>query len=296
MRLNAPKGKYVIAISGGVDSMALLDMLSNLPGVELVVAYFNHGIREDSPKDEALIIRVAKKYGLPLEIGRAKLKKNASEELARNARYKFLHEVKDKYDAKAIITAHHQDDLIETAFINILRGTGRRGLTSMAQNPDIIRPLLDTPKSELVKYAKIHKLRWREDTTNLDTRYLRNFIRQKLIPNLSASQRALLLKDIKKLNRLNPVLDREIANLSQTLLVGNKINRQKFINLPPEIAVEVLAYILRQENIRQFDKKTLERLAVSIKTAKSGSRHDIQKGAKLKIEREYALLSAGVNS
>jgi len=287
----------VVGVSGGVDSLALLDMLSKKrevgrgKRVELVVAHFNHGIRGDSALDEKLVTSTAKKYGLPLEIGRAKLGKNASEEAARAARYKFLREVQKKYKAKGIITAHHQDDLIETAFINILRGTGRRGLTAMQQNPDIIRPLLDTPKSELVKYAKAHKLRWREDESNQDTKYLRNYIRLKVVPNLSLAQRQQLLAHINELNRLNPILDKEIAKLSQSLLENNKINRQKFISLPPEVASEALASLLRGENIRQFDSKTLERLVIAIKTAKAGSRHDVQQGVVLEVGPKFAHLT-----
>ena len=287
----------MVGVSGGVDSLALLDMLSKKrevgrgKRVELVVAHFNHGIRGDSALDEKLVTSTAKKYGLPLEIGRAKLGKNASEEAARAARYKFLREVQKKYKAKGIITAHHQDDLIETAFINILRGTGRRGLTAMQQNPDIIRPLLDTPKSELVKYAKAHKLRWREDESNQDTKYLRNYIRLKVVPNLSLAQRQQLLAHINELNRLNPILDKEIAKLSQSLLENNKINRQKFISLPPEVASEALASLLRGENIRQFDSKTLERLVIAIKTAKAGSRHDVQQGVVLEVGPKFAHLT-----
>ena len=302
--LQIKAGVYVLAVSGGVDSMVLLDILAKpansrepvansrpkpkAESYQLVVAHFNHGIRGDSDEDEQLVTKSAAKYKLPLEIGRTKLGVGTSEEKARQARYEFLYRIKEKRQARAIITAHHQDDLIETALINILRGTGRRGPTAMAQNPDIIRPLLNTPKSELVQYAKAHKLDWREDVTNKDTRYLRNYIRLKVVPRLSASQRQELLAHITELNRLNPVLDLEIANLSQSLLFGNKIKRQKFISLPAEIAAEVLTYLLRQENIRRFDRKTIDRLAVAIKTAKPGTKHDILKRSRLKVDKDFA--------
>lgn len=296
MKLSLPRGRYVVGVSGGVDSMVLLNMLSKLPDVELVVAHFNHGTREDSDLDEKLVTRSAKSYNLPMEIGRAKLGKNASEEKARAARYKFLNSVKGKHKAKAIITAHHQDDLIETAFINILRGTGRKGITALAQNPDVLRPLLDYSKVDILEYAKKHRIKWREDSSNADTSYLRNYIRLKVLPNLTNQQRTKLLTNINKLTSVNKELDKEIATLSQLVVKNQRIDRAKFTNLPPEIATEMLADFLRKENIRQFDKKTLNRLANAIKTAKIGTKHDVVRGRILAIHKDFALLSTGVKS
>ncbi|HET7827717.1 MAG TPA: tRNA lysidine(34) synthetase TilS, partial [Candidatus Saccharimonadales bacterium] len=176
MKIEVPSGKYVLAVSGGVDSMTLLDLLSNLSGVDFIIAHFNHGTREDSDLDEALVTAAAGRYGRLLEIGRGGLGPKASEDTARRARYAFLEAIRQKHGAKKIITAHHQDDLIETALLNILRGTGRRGLSAMADNPDVLRPLLNISKSEIISYVRRQKLAWREDSTNQDTDYLRNYI------------------------------------------------------------------------------------------------------------------------
>src|SRR6478752_10282835 len=105
MKVVVEPGRYVLAVSGGVDSMTLLDILAKKPGVELIVAHFNHGIREDSGQDEELVGQAAATYGLVFEIGSAQLGKNASEAAARDARYGFLRQVQAKYKAKAIITA-----------------------------------------------------------------------------------------------------------------------------------------------------------------------------------------------
>ena len=312
MNLSVPKGKYILAVSGGVDSMVLLDILTkqaksqkpkakgggiklSAKDFQLIVAHFNHGIREDARQDEKLVAQTAKKYGLPLEVGRRRLGKAASEEAARAARYKFLRSAKTKHGADAIITAHHQDDLIETAIINLLRGTGRRGLSSMAQNPEIIRPLLQTPKKSLVAYAKAHKLQWREDKTNTDTRYLRNYIRLRLVPKLTAAQKKQLLDNIEDLNILNPILDEQIAILSQSIESSGKISRQKFVNLPPDVASEVLIYCLRHRGITQIDKQQISRLVAAIKTARPGSRYDISRGTYLLISSRYAQIVTGAN-
>jgi tRNA(Ile)-lysidine synthase len=115
-------GKYVVAVSGGVDSVVLLDHLAGHPEYELVVAHFDHGIRDDSREDEAFVRSLAEKYNVPFESKREDLGKQASEELARDRRYAFLRSVAGKHNAQ-IITAHHADDAVETIAINLLRGT-----------------------------------------------------------------------------------------------------------------------------------------------------------------------------
>ena len=116
-------GKYVLAVSGGVDSMTLLDVLSKNTELDLVVAHFNHGIRDDSSEDEKLVLEAARKYNLSVRLGHARLGPKASEADARQARYIFLHSVVRQEDAKALITAHHQDDMLETAILNLLMVT-----------------------------------------------------------------------------------------------------------------------------------------------------------------------------
>lgn len=289
MEIKVPEGKYVLAVSGGVDSIVLLDLLSKLPGVKLILAHFNHGIRPDAAKDEKLAADTADKYGLPIEIGRADLGPGASEEAARQARYNFLESVQRVHGAGKIITAHHQDDLIETALINLIRGTGRQGLSAISSNPSVLRPLLDTPKSEIVKYAKDHKLEWHEDTTNQSTDYLRNYLRHKVLTTMSGSQRQTLLRRLNQISTLNLKIDENIAILSQ--IIGNgKIDRPLFSSLPTNVGNEILVYQLRARGIRDFDAKTINRLNIVIRTAKAGSIHPIKHGAKLEVGPKLARL------
>ncbi|HEX5394890.1 MAG TPA: tRNA lysidine(34) synthetase TilS [Candidatus Saccharimonadales bacterium] len=295
MDVDIGKGKYVAAISGGVDSIVLLDLLSKLDGVVLVVAHFNHGIRPDSEEDEELVRQTAEKYGLFFEAGYGYLGAGTSEEKARTARYKFLMAVKKKYQADKIITAHHQDDLLETAFINIIRGTGRRGLTAISDNPGIIRPLLDWAKKDIIAYAKKHSLKWRTDPTNDDVTLLRNYVRRRIIPALSARQRRQMLNDLKNLSGLNRDINLEIAKMSQNIVNSEQIDRNKFISLPSEIANEVMMYFLRSNGIKEFDKPAVERLAIAVKTAKPGTKHDISRGAYLEMFVSKALLKTTVN-
>ena len=286
-------GKYVVAVSGGVDSIVLLDLLakSSQNSVELVVAHFNHGIRRGSEKDEKLVAAAAKKYGLTIEVGHGHLGRDASEEKARQARYGFLESVKKHWGAKAIITAHHQDDLIETAMINILRGTGRRGLSAIADNPLIIRPLLNVPKKDVTAYGRRNNLDWHEDPTNLDTKYLRNYLRVKVIPKMTAIQKSKFLNNLGKIAKTNKELDQLIATISHSLIDNQEIDRGKFISLPPEIADEILAGWLRYNKITQYDKKTIERISIALKTAKPGTKVEAVGGRTILIGLKSAHLA-----
>lgn len=298
MEVNIPLGKYVLAVSGGVDSMVLLDLLvkqakssqlrakSLTSSIELVVAHFNHGIRPDSSSDEKLVVTAAKKYSLPVEVGYGALGKNTSEEKARYARYAFLETVKKKYGAEAIITAHHQDDLIETAFINLIRGTGRQGLSSI-HSRKILRPLLGYTKEEIIKYARQNSLKWHEDRSNKDTQYLRNYIRQTVMPKLGREKRAAIISNLDKVAKLNIIIDKEIAILSQN---KHKLNRQMFTALPTEVGNELLVDWFRRNNLKDFDQKTINRLSVAIKTAQPGTKHEIIKGRTIILTRDKAWL------
>src|SRR6266498_879340 len=190
MNINIAPGKYVLAVSGGVDSMVIFDMLRRKPDVELVAAHVDHGIREDSYKDEHLVRSVMMSHNVTYETINVLLGSKASEEMARKARYDFLRHICDKYNIHTIITAHHQDDLLETVLINMLRGTGWRGLGSLRSTPAILRPLLHVPKADILQYARAHSIKWREDITNNDQRYLRNYIRHNLLPRASENWRA----------------------------------------------------------------------------------------------------------
>src|SRR5574337_263553 len=305
MEIEVPRGKYIVAVSGGVDSMVLLHLLvqqrqratsNKQQDLDLIVGHFNHGIRPDAELDEALVRNAAREYKLPFETSYGKLGANASEAQARAARYKFLHRISNKYRADNIITAHHRDDLLETAIINLIRGSGRRGLSAISQNPQILRPLLGVPKSRLVAYAKKHHLRWREDPTNQNDIYLRNYVRRQILAKLNAQQRQELLNGLERATEVNRQIDHIIEKISQNIVNNNQLDRLKFIALPEEIGREVLAHFLRGNGISGYNKPTIVRLALAIKTAKPGSSHDVTRHARLIFTAENALLMVGVET
>lgn len=175
--------RRILAISGGVDSMTMLDIfVQRFPHEELVVAHFDHGVRKNSSKDAEFVRRRAEKYGIDVAIGYGGLGADISEEKARMARYDFLRKVAAEKEGE-IYTAHHLDDLVGSVAINLLRGTGWRGLAVMGAT-DIHRPFLEDyaklglknppTKKDLLRYAGDHELCFREDQTNSWDEYLRN--------------------------------------------------------------------------------------------------------------------------
>lgn len=289
MNIRVEPGTWVVAVSGGVDSVVLLDMLhkhvstNNPKKTNLVVAHFDHGIRSVSAKDRQLVQRLAKQYGLPFVYEQTQLGTNASEATARAARYEFLEKVRQSTGAVGIITAHHQDDALETAVHNLLRGTGRRGMTALKSTSDIYRPLLHTSKKRLYEYARSHGLVWNEDATNTDIKYMRNYIRHNLLSKFTAGQRAQLAILLGDMRTLNDQIDNDIAGLLHVQPHVDKLDRAWFAKLPHTIAREVTHAWLRAHDVQNLDRKTIERLVIAMKTGKRGQQYPVDKQLRLSI-------------
>lgn len=252
-------GRYVVAVSGGVDSVVLLDQLAARPGLDLVVAHFDHGIRDDSADDERFVRGLAARYGLDYESKREELGQDASEASARDRRYRFLRDIAADRDAR-IVTAHHADDVIETIAINIVRGTGWRGLAVL--DGDVLRPLIGYTKQQLIEYAMDHDLEWMQDSTNSSDQYLRNRIRKNLV-TLDDTARV-KLHDLYK-NQLDKKA--EIKDEVQRLLPTEPYDRYFFICCGDEVAKE----LLRAVTNHRLTGPQLERSLHAIKTLRNGA-------------------------
>jgi tRNA(Ile)-lysidine synthetase-like protein len=290
MDISVQPGTYVVAVSGGVDSMVLLDLIARQPGVRLVVAHYDHGIRHNSALDRQLVEQTAKRLGLPFVHYEGKLGPGTSEEAARKARYKFLHQVREASGAKAILTAHHHNDALETALLNLLRGTNRKGLTALRSHATVHRPLLHITKEELRQYANDQGLVWREDPSNTDTVFMRNYIRHKILPRLSKEAQDKLTEIIKNMRRVNEELDTQLLHFLHVQTKGGILDRHTFVRLPHAVAREVMAAWLRHHGVRDFDQKTLERLVVAAKTFHPGAVTDVVRGSKLRVQKRYLAL------
>jgi len=338
--------KFIVAVSGGVDSVVLLDMLANSKlkisnnksqisnstqkpiskidqdidshlrgnddGVEFVVAHFDHGIRDDSGEDAKFVEGLAKKYGLQFELGHGKLGVDASEADAREMRYNFLRQCCRKYKALAIVTAHHQDDLIETAAINLLRGTGWRGLAPMTQAPNsksqiannyqlpitnylVLRPLLSTNKQELVNYANEHQLAWREDSTNKNKDYLRNYVRLTLLPAALKADRSFnekILTLIEKTRKMRFQITDGISELISTYQLPDstyQLPRYQLIMWPGLVANEVIYSVLVSLDPDWHPQKVqVERVFHFVKTAKPGKQLQVSKQLLVEVSQDLA--------
>ncbi len=256
--------RYVIAVSGGVDSVVLLDVLYRRGIRSLVVAHVDHGIRPDSADDAKFVKELAAHYDLPFETVRLELGADASEDQARRGRYDFLRTVAKTHNAH-IVTAHHADDVVETVAINLHRGTGWRGLAVFGAE-DIYRPMTVWFKDEVVRYAKVHHLRWREDSTNASDKYLRNRIRAR-VAGMDVQQKLEILALWRHQCAVRTELQREAQRLATN-------QRHLYIMTPRSVASEILLATL---NI-PLTRPQVERALIAIKTARPGAIHSLNEG------------------
>ncbi len=187
--------KVLLGVSGGLDSMVLLNVLArHTPGVAIEVAHVNHTLRgEDSEADEEFVRARAESYELRFHRKRlatetiAKEERTSIQETARKGRYQFFESVRQEIGFDRIATAHHADDSAETILFNLLRGTGLAGLTGI--HPErvgshVIRPLLFAERNDIEAYAHTEAIEFRTDSSNLEEHYTRNFIRRQILPRI----------------------------------------------------------------------------------------------------------------
>jgi tRNA(Ile)-lysidine synthase len=181
----------LVAISGGLDSMVLTD-LCRKSALNIALAHCNFQLRADeSDADEVFIKDYAKANNLNCFVthfdteSHAQTSKQSTQMAARQLRYEWFETLKTQHKFEYVLTAHHADDNLETFLINLSRGTGLDGLTGIPEvNGAIIRPMLVFSRDDIHNYAIQEQLQWRDDSSNLSTKYLRNNIRHSIIPLL----------------------------------------------------------------------------------------------------------------
>ncbi len=183
-------------MSGGVDSMILFDLVKQYhPQGKIIIAHFDHSLRwVESDGDHDFVANICKKEDIIFESKKmdiaslAQNEKMSIESVARKYRYEFLFWVAKEYSVKYVLTAHHRDDLIETAIFNLIRGTKLGGLHALSEISQtdgwvsLFRSLLSVSKSEIIEYAREKDILFREDSSNSDTDYFRNHLRKNILP------------------------------------------------------------------------------------------------------------------
>lgn len=298
-----PPGHYVVAVSGGVDSMALLHLLTTQAGrrdYRLRVAHFDHGMRPDSDADRRLVESVTQVYGHPFHYAEGYLGET-SEAKAREARYAFLQGVAKAHSADGIITAHHLDDRRETTVMNALRGTGRTGAVSLRSVDGLYRPLLGVPKAELVDYATHLELPWREDSTNTDIFYRRNAVRHELLP---AAREAIADFDqelegvVTQLEGLNQSIDRKFQQLfdryGRQTAGSVRMQRQPLASLSQHTLEEFLVWLVRRlDPATELTTRPVQELAAWIRTGSAGGTRPVSAKLRLTLAYDSVVLGSG---
>lgn len=230
----------LLAVSGGKDSMTMLDLFNYFKyelKLNLVVCHFNHSLRDDADRDEKFVKTQCEKYGLKFYSKKEDVllysneNKLSTEEGARFLRYKFFDEVKRIENLEYIATAHNKNDLAETVIMRILRGTGINGLIGIqSERGDLIRPILNFSRDEIEKYIEENNIPFVEDKTNFEELYLRNKIRLNLFPILKNEYNPRILDAISRLSNIAfdySTISREYITSKEGLLW--EFNKEKIL-------------------------------------------------------------------
>lgn len=230
-RLFTSENKLLLAVSGGLDSVVMLDLLHRL-GYTFEVAHMNFQLRaNESLGDEEFVKNLCNHLKIPVHIKRVDTSKVQVDEkisiqmAARKLRYDWFQELKKEHHLDYLLTAHHADDSIETVLINILRGTGLSGLKGIVHNDMGVRPMLCFSRSEIHDYAKANHIHWREDSSNSKEDYLRNKLRLNIMPqldNIAHQWRANVLKLSEDISVSEKILDKHYRDQLNIIFSNNK--------------------------------------------------------------------------
>ena len=286
------KGDSIVsAVSGGSDSVFMLEMLSAIKDdydLKIIVSHVNHGLRgAEAQRDEDFVKKLAEKNGLIYEVehidmaGYAKEHSLTCEEAGRKLRYLFFEEIKEKYKADKVAIAHNKNDVAETIFLNIFRGTGLDGLESIPLRRDFyIRPILCFEKSEILDFLKENNIHYVDDSTNFTNDYKRNMIRNEIIPFIKKNFNENIVSSMSRLASIakenNLYLEDIINDKYIDIVKDNTIDREGFNELNHYEKTLVLRKFLR-DNLNYLNNISKDNIEDMIKliSLDSGKKYDI---------------------
>ena len=303
-----PMHRYLVGVSGGRDSVALLHLLTNLGYGRLIICHLDHQLRGRSSTADAKFVRdLARKLKLECELSRinvavrARRKKQSIETAGRNARYEFFARIARRRRCRTIFLGHHADDLVETFLLNLFRGAGPTGLSAMRQiaarevdgmELTIVRPLLGTTRKEIDAFLKTHRLKYRDDATNQTLVPLRNRIRHRIIPYV---EKQLGRKICGALWRA-AMISADEAELAEKLVDplsagSSELGLKELREQPRALQRRTIHLWLQAQSIANLDFETIERVRALVepdarqaKTNLPRDRHARRRAGKLFIE------------
>lgn len=261
------KDKIVIGVSGGPDSITLLNVLLKIKekkiiDFDMVVCHVNHMIREEALEDEEYVVNFCKKNYIRYFVKRvevekiAKQEKISTEEAGRKVRYAFFDEILKNENANKIATAHNKNDNAETVLMNIIRGSGTSGLKGIeCKRGNLIRPLIECNREEIEQYCKENNLEPRIDKTNFENNYTRNKIRNLLIPYIKQNFNPNIIEAINRLSDLskqeNEYFEKKTKEIYKELLEEKEkgyisLNLKKFNLLETVIKSRIVLYTINE--------------------------------------------------
>ena len=304
----SPTRRYLIGVSGGRDSVALLDALLNAGYKRLVVCHLDHRLRGRASSADAKFVKAfASKLKLQCEIGRADVgalatrTKQSIETAGRNARYEFFARVARRRRCRTLFLGHHADDLVETFLLNLFRGAGPAGLGGIRQVATrkvkgtaltIVRPLLNTTREEIDVYLKEHRLKFRDDATNATLAALRNRVRHRIIPYI---EKQLGRKVSGALRRAATIAADEAewaeSQIESLSIESHQLRVKELREQPRALQRRTIHRWLQSRDIEDLNFETIERVralldpdAREAKTNLARDRHARRRAGKLFIE------------
>ena len=302
----SPDARYLIGVSGGRDSVALLHCMVDLSYRKLIICHFDHQLRgRSSQADVRFVEKLAAKYDVDLEIGSADVRaiadnrKMSIETAARETRYSFFAKMAKQRRCPTIFLAHHADDLVETFLINLFRGAGLTGLTAMREisirriddvDLTIVRPLLGVWRDQIDKYVQQHRLKFREDASNKNLAPLRNRLRRRVIPYLEKTLGRKIRLSIWRAATIAAEEEAWIGRMAKPHNAKDQhLSVEKLHDLPTALQRRVIMTWLREQSIPDIGFEVIEgvRSLLDAKIAKINlpkDRHVRRRAGKIFVE------------
>ena len=265
--------------------MALLAMYKQ---ADIVVAHIDHGTRKSSAEDADFVRRKCQELGVKFYETKLELGEGVSEELARKKRYEFLKTIQEK-EGGTLCTAHHLDDVLESIAINLIRGTGWRGLTPF-YGDELVRPFIIAKmwKRDVLKFAGEQKICFRQDSTNHEADYLRNRVREKMA-ELDETARTDIINLFEKQNELRGRIEKLVTELAKQTVMGKNFHKKElFLTADKKVALEVLREICLMHGY-SLTRKQLGDFLLAIKTYAPHKKFNLPKNHFVTILKNYIM-------